>query len=108
MNAFNPAVASNITVTVQQQLLNGFGTLPNTRFIAEAKNERQAADEYFAQQVITTITAVATAYWEYVFARENVKVEEAGAGDLDETLQRQQAPARNRHDGAARCAYSGI
>ncbi|HUJ82678.1 MAG TPA: TolC family protein [Candidatus Acidoferrales bacterium] len=79
-NAFNPAVASNITVTVSQQLLNGFGTLPNTRFIVEAKNERQAADYYFAQQVITTITAVATAYWEYVFARENVKVEEAALG----------------------------
>jgi outer membrane protein len=79
-NLFNPAVASNITITVQQQLLNGFGTLPNTRFIAEAKNERQAADQYFAQQVITTITAVATAYWEYVFARENVKVEEAALG----------------------------
>lgn len=77
VNAFNPAVASNITVTVQQQLLNGFGTLPNTRFILEAKNERQAADEYFAQQVINTITAVELAYWEYVFGRENVKVEEA-------------------------------
>ena len=79
-NLFNPAVSSNITITVQQQLLNGFGTLPNTRFIADAKNERQAADQYFAQQVITTITAVATAYWEYVFARENVKVEEAALG----------------------------
>jgi outer membrane protein len=79
-NLFNPAVASNLTINVQQQLLNGFGTLPNTRFIAEAKNERQAADQYFAQQVITTITAVATAYWEYVFARENVKVEEAALG----------------------------
>ena len=79
-NLFNPAVASNITITVQQQLLNGFGTLPNTRFIAEAKNERQAADQYFSQQVITTITAVAIAYWEYVFARENVKVEEAALG----------------------------
>src|SRR5580704_7281775 len=76
-NLFNPAIASNLTITVQQQLLNGFGTLPNTRFIAEAKNERQAADQYFAQQVITTITAVATAYWEYVYDRENVKVEEA-------------------------------
>jgi outer membrane protein len=79
-NLFNPAIASNLTITVQQQLLNGFGTLPNTRFIAEAKNERQAADQFFAQQVITTITAVATAYWEYVFARENVKVEEAALG----------------------------
>ncbi len=76
-NFFNPGVQSNITVTVQQQLLNGFGTLPNTRFIVEAKNERQAADQYFALQVINTITAVETAYWEYVFARENVKVEQA-------------------------------
>jgi outer membrane protein len=76
-NFFNPAVQSNITVTVQQQLLNGFGFTANRRFIIEAKNERQAADAYFALQVINTITAVETAYWEYVFARENVKVEQA-------------------------------
>jgi len=76
-NVFNPSFQGNVTVTVSQQLLNGFGTIPNTRYIVEAKNERQAADYYFATQVIATVQTTETAYWELVYARENVKVQEA-------------------------------
>jgi outer membrane protein len=79
-NVFNPSFQGNITVTVQQQLLNGFGKLPNTRYIVEAKNESQAADFYFATQVISTVASTQTAYWELVYARENVKVQEAALG----------------------------
>jgi outer membrane protein TolC len=74
---FNPAVQSNITIGIQQQLLNGFGKLPNTRYIVEAKNERQAADFYFATQVISTIVTTENAYWELVYSRANVRVNEA-------------------------------
>jgi len=74
---FNPAVQSTLAVTIQQPLLNGFGILANTRYIIEAKNTLKVADSQFAQQVIATISAVQNDYWELVFARENVKVEEA-------------------------------
>jgi outer membrane protein len=74
---FNPAVQSTLTFTISQPLLNGFGLLPNTRFILEAKNTVKVADSIFAQQVITTVSAVANDYWELVFGRENVKVQEA-------------------------------
>jgi len=74
---FNPAVQSTLTLTVTQPLLNGFGLLPNTRFIIEAKNTLKIANSQFAQQVISTVSQVATDYWELVYARENVKVEEA-------------------------------
>jgi outer membrane protein len=74
---FNPAVQSTVSFQVQQQLLNGFGLLPNTRFILESKNNRKIADSTFAQQVILTVTNVANFYWEVVFARENVKVQQA-------------------------------
>ena len=74
---FNPAVQSTMTFTISQPLLNGFGLLPNTRFILEAKNTVKVADSLFAQQVITTVSAVSNAYWELVFGRENVKVQEA-------------------------------
>ena len=36
----------------------------------------KVGDSQFAQQVITTVTQVATDYWELVYARENVKVEQ--------------------------------
>jgi outer membrane protein len=74
---FNPAVQSTMTFTVTQPLLNGFGLLPNTRFIIEAKNTLKVAESQFTQQVITTATAVSNAYWELVFDRENVKVQQA-------------------------------
>ncbi|HTV57514.1 MAG TPA: TolC family protein [Verrucomicrobiae bacterium] len=82
---YNPAVQSTLTFTVTQPLLNGFGILPNTRYILEAKNSVKLANSVFTQQVITTVTAVATDYWELVYSRENVKVAEAAVG-VDEKL----------------------
>src|SRR4029077_11797056 len=75
-NLFNPSVTSTLTVTLQQQLLNGFGLAQNRRNIIIAKNNRKLADYEFEQQAITTVTAAINAYWELVYARENVKVEE--------------------------------
>jgi outer membrane protein len=73
---FNPYEQSTLTVELTQPLLNGFGRIPNTRFIIEAKNTVKVGESQFAQQVIATVTQVATDYWELVFARENVKVEQ--------------------------------
>jgi outer membrane protein len=75
-NLFNPAVQSTLTIGFSQALLNGFGIAVNTRNIRIAKNNRKIADWAFAQQAITAITSAVTAYWELVFARANVKVNE--------------------------------
>src|ERR1700674_841306 len=75
-NLFNPSVQSSIFVGFQQQLLNGFGRSVNTRNVRIAKNNRKIADWAFTQQAITTVTNTITAYWELVYARENVKVQE--------------------------------
>jgi outer membrane protein TolC len=75
-NLFNPSVQSSIFVGFQQQLLNGFGTRVNTRNIRIANNNRKIADWAFAQQAITTVTNTINAYWELVFSRENVKVQQ--------------------------------
>jgi outer membrane protein TolC len=77
---FNPAVQSTMTFTVTQPLMRGFGILYNTRFIVEAKNTVKVADSLFAQQVMATVAAVSNDYWELVFARENVKVQQAAVG----------------------------
>ena len=73
---FNPFVQSTLTFQLTQPLLNGFGKIPNERYIIEAKNTVKVGESQFEQQVMTTITTVATDYWELVFARENVKVEQ--------------------------------
>ena len=75
-NLFNPSVQSTLTISFQQQLLNGFGLSQNRRNIIIAKNNRKLADFQFELQAITTVTAAINAYWELVYARENVKVNE--------------------------------
>jgi outer membrane protein len=75
-NFFNPAVQSTLTIGFTQALLNGFGIAVNTRNIRIAKNNRKIADWAFAELAITTITNTITAYWELVYARANVKVNE--------------------------------
>jgi outer membrane protein len=77
---FNPYEESSLTVQLTQPLLNGFGRLPNTRFILEARNTVKVGESQFAQQVISSVTQVANDYWELVYARENVKVEQATVG----------------------------
>lgn len=76
IDLFNPAVQSTMTIQITQPLLSGFGKIPNTRYIIEAKNTVKVGESQFEQQVISTITSVANDYWELVFARENVKVEQ--------------------------------
>jgi outer membrane protein len=75
-NLFNPSVQSSIFVGFTQQLLNGFGRTVNTRNLVIAKNNRKIADWVFTQQAITTVTNTINDYWELVFARENVKVQQ--------------------------------
>ncbi len=101
-NFFNPTVSSSLTIQFQQQLLNGFGFFVNRRNILIAKNNRKLADYVFEQQAITTVTNTITAYWELVYARENVKVEEQAVTVSNKLLRRQQEATGNRHHGPAR------
>ena len=75
-NLFNPYNQSSLTVQLTQPLLSGFGKTVNQRYIIEAKNTVKVGESQFEQQVMTTITQVAQDYWELVYARENVKVEQ--------------------------------
>jgi outer membrane protein len=75
-NSFNPAVQSSLYLTVSQQLLNGFGLFANRRNILISKNNRKIADFAFSQQAITTVTNTINTYWELVYARQNVDVQQ--------------------------------
>ena len=75
-NFFNPDVQSSLFVSFNQALLSGFGLAVNHRNIVIAKNNRKIADLAFEQQAITTTTNAITAYWELVYARANVEVQQ--------------------------------
>ncbi len=71
-----PQLGSNFQFRVTQNLLQGFGSLPNTRFIRIAKNNREISDVAFRLQVITTVDQIENMYWDLVFASENVRVQQ--------------------------------
>ena len=72
----SPQLASNFQFRVTQNLLQGFGSLPNTRFIRIAKNNREISDVAFRLQIITTIDQIENIYWDLVYAYENVRVQQ--------------------------------
>jgi len=71
-----PQLGSNFQMKVTQNLLQGFGFLPNTRFIRIAKNNREISDVAFRLQIITTVDQIENMYWDLVFAYENVRVQQ--------------------------------
>lgn len=73
-NFFNPAIQSSLGVGIEQPLLNGFGFLPHTRFILEAKNTDKIGQLQFEEQVITSVTQVETQYWILVEDQQAVEV----------------------------------
>lgn len=74
-NFFNPSVSSSLSLGFAQQLLSGCCINVNNRNIRIAKNNLKIADLAFENQAITTVTNTITAYWELVYARENVRVQ---------------------------------
>jgi len=66
-----------IGVTVTQPLLKNFWIDAPRLTISVAKNRLQFSEQGLRQQIITTVTAVENAYYELIYARENVKVQQA-------------------------------
>jgi outer membrane protein TolC len=71
-----PQLGSNFQFKITQNLLQGFGSLPNTRFIRIARNNREISDVAFRLQIITTVDQIENMYWDLVYAYENVRVQQ--------------------------------
>jgi outer membrane protein len=76
VSLLTPQLGSNFQFRITQNLLQGFGSLPNTRFIRIAKNNREISDVAFRLQVITTVDQIENMYWDFVYAFENVRVQQ--------------------------------
>jgi outer membrane protein len=86
LSALSPTLSSGFQFKVSQELLQGFGFLPNTRFIRIAKNNREISDVAFRLQVITTIDQIENLYWNLVYAFENVRVQHEALTFAQKTL----------------------
>ena len=65
-NTLNPQLYSSVRFLFQQQLLAGFGTGPNLRFLHIAKTNQKISDIAFKAQIIATVTQICDIYWDLV------------------------------------------
>lgn len=72
----NPLQTGNLTVSLTQPLLSGFGFAVNHRGIRQAENSLKVQDYVFKQQVMTTVGGIISLYWDLVSFNEQVKVAE--------------------------------
>ena len=73
-----------IGVSARQPLLKNFWIDDKRLNISAAKNQLKLSEQGLRQQLITTVTAVENAYYELIYARENLKVQQE-ALDLAQT-----------------------
>jgi outer membrane protein len=89
-----PEVSSNFQFKLTQNLLQGFGSLPNLRFIHIAKNNREISDVAFRLQIITTVDQIEDMYWDLVYAFENVRVQREALNYAQKALTDSQQQAK--------------
>jgi outer membrane protein TolC len=70
----NPQYAVRSFLDLRQPLLRNFGFELTKRGILISKNNQAVNDQTFVQSVQSTITAVEQAYWNLVYARQNLEV----------------------------------
>jgi outer membrane protein TolC len=82
----SPARSSMFQLTIQQQLLAGFGFGPNLRYLHIAKNNKKISDIGFKDQVIATVTQIENIYWDLVNAYEQSQVNEQSLAFAQQSL----------------------
>lgn len=74
ISAFNPSLNSNLALNITQPLLRNFKTDANRTNYYVAKNNRVVTDIQVHQQIVVTTAQVRQAYWDLVYARQNLRV----------------------------------
>jgi len=82
----SPSLGAYYRVSVQQQLLAGFGFGPNLRFLRIARNNKKISDIAFKDQLVATITQIANMYWDLVSAYEAERVTEQSFAFAQQSL----------------------
>jgi outer membrane protein TolC len=72
----SPVLNSMFRISIQQQLLAGFGFGANFRYLRIAKNDKKISEVAFKGQAIATITQIENIYWDLVKAYEEAQVTE--------------------------------
>jgi len=82
---FNPYDSGSLSLSITQNLLNGFGLAVNKRSYHKARNNLKANDLTFKEQVISTVAGVVSLYWDLVTFDDELKIKQQTL-DLDTRL----------------------
>jgi outer membrane protein TolC len=82
---FNPYDSGSLSLSITQNLLNGFGMAVNKRAYHKARNNLKANDLTFKSQVISTVASVVNLYWDLVTFDNDLKIKQQTL-DLDTRL----------------------
>ena len=85
-NTLNPQLFSNVVAYFSQQLLAGFGTGPNLRYLRIARTNQKISDIAFKAQIIATVSQICNIYWDLVNAYDTEQVGERSVTFATETL----------------------
>jgi outer membrane protein TolC len=83
----SPTLSSVFHIQIQQELLAGFGLLPNLRYLYIARNNKKISDIAFKDQVIATVTQIENIYWDLVSAYQQTQVNDQSAAFARQTLE---------------------
>jgi len=72
---FNPIDTGSLSLSITQNLLNGFGLAVNRRAYHKAQNNLKANDLSFQQQVIATVANVVNLYYDLVTFSDDLKID---------------------------------
>ena len=82
----NPAYNGQVTYQFTQPLLRNFGRAINTSQITIARNNVEISEIQFEQQVMDLVAQTTNLYWDLVFAREDIRVQQASLDLANRTL----------------------
>ena len=95
--------SGSVGLSVTQPLLKNFWIDNNRLTILIAKTQLKSSEQALRGQIITTVTTVENAYYELIYARENVQVQREALvlaqTQLDQDRQRVQIGSVAEHDG---------
>ena len=78
---------SNLSLTLSQPLLKGFGIMANTANLQIAQNLKVIEEYRFRRQVESFVAEAQRLYWEFVFATESLKVKEMSLQQANQLLE---------------------
>lgn len=72
----NPSYSSGVALSLTQPLLRNFGRDANERLVVQARISRDQSAWAFVQSVQTAVQTVENAYWDLLYALENLKAKQ--------------------------------